>query len=106
MNLPAGDGSVAAIVSLNLMSGFSEPERVLEAWKAALRVGGTLVLAERAAPNSPWRALQRLIAPPKFHPAPESLTALLSNAGFAKITQYWPPARLRTIVTVGTLKVR
>ena len=104
-DLPIAERSVGAIIAIEALSRCTSPEAALSAWSRALRDGGTLVLVERIVQSATLRTLHRLIEPSRRWLPPEQLTCLLLNGGYTRIGQFWPPARLRSVVTVAHLRV-
>jgi len=104
LQLPTADRSISGIVAVNILSRVSSPNLLMDSWSRSLRPGGKIVLVEREMQGFALRTWQRLIDPSRFPLAPEHLTCLLLNAGFAGIGQAWPSSRLQTVVTSGWLK--
>jgi hypothetical protein len=104
-DLPFAERSVGAIIAIEALSRSTSPDAALSVWSRTLRDGGTLVLVERIVQSATLRTLHRLIEPSRRWLPPEQLTCLLLNAGYVRIGQFWPPARLRSVVTVGHLRV-
>jgi hypothetical protein len=100
-SLPVEDASLAAILAVESLSRFASPEVALVAWSRALRDGGCLVVVERLVQSLTMRTLHRLIEPSRHRLAPEDLTSLLLNGGYARVAQAWPTTRLRALVTSG-----
>lgn len=101
---PLAEHSVGTLVAMNALSRFAGPEEVLQGWLRCLRPGGRLILLERLLRSGPLRALQRIMRVARHPLAPEHLTCLMLNAGFAEIGQSWPETPVRAVITSGALR--
>jgi hypothetical protein len=100
--LPIAPGSIGALVAVDTLSRWPQPERTLAALAELLREGGLLVVVERLAEGL-GRALYRLARPGRQLLPPEAVTGLLLNAGFARVGQSWPGSTPRSVITSGRL---